>query len=369
MRALVFGAGRDGDPYGVKVVVVGATGNCGTSLVRALSRDDAVDAVTGVARRLPDLTLPKVDWAAADIERDDLVPLLRRADAVVSLAWRIQPSHDLDALWRTNVEGTTRVMRATREARVPALVYASSVGTYSPGPKDTPVTETWPTNGIRQSYYARHKAEVERRLDAFERDTPEMRVVRVRPALVFKREAATGIRRLFVGPFLPPFLLHRRLLRVVPDIPGLVVQAVHGDDLADLYRRTILSDARGAFNAAAEPVLDAEAVAERLGARRLPVPRAVARGVMAATWRAHLQPSPPGWLDLGLSVPTMDSSRARNELGWRPSVSALDAFLEVVDGMRDSTGGTTPPLDPATSGRLREREVLTGVGSRDEAAA
>ena len=50
-------------------------------------------------------------------------------------------------------------------------------------------------------------------------------------------------------------------------------------------------------------------------------------------------------------------------------MSALDAFLEVVGGLRDSAGGTTPPLDPATSGRLREREVLTGVGSRDEAAA
>jgi nucleoside-diphosphate-sugar epimerase len=353
----------------MKVVVVGATGNCGTSLVRALSRDDAIDAVTGVARRLPDLRLPKVDWVSADIERADLAPLFRGADAVVSLAWRIQPSHDLDALWRTNVEGTTRVVHAAREAHVPALVYASSVGTYSPGPKDAPVDESWPTDGIPQSFYARHKAEVERRLDVFERETPEMRVVRVRPALVFKREAATGIRRLFVGPFLPPMLLHPRLLRVVPDVAGLRVQAVHGDDLADLYRRAILSDARGAFNAAAEPVLDADAVAGRLGARRLPVPQAVARAVMATTWRAHLQPSPPGWLDLGLSVPTMDSSRARDELGWAPSVSAVDALVEVVEGMRDSTGGVTPPLAPATSGRLRGRELATGVGSRDEAAA
>ena len=65
----------------------------------------------------------------------------------------------------------------------------------------------------------------------------------------------------------------------------------------------------------------------------------------------------------------MDSSRARDVLGWEPSINALDAFLEVVDGMRDSAGEATPPLDPATSGRLRQREILTGVGSRDEAAA
>jgi nucleoside-diphosphate-sugar epimerase len=260
-------------------------------------------------------------------------------------------------------------MRAAREAGVPALVYASSVGTYSPGPKDRRVDESWPTDGIPESFYARHKVEVERRLDAFERETPEMRVVRVRPALVFRRGSATGVRRLFVGPFLPSVLLRRRFLRVVPDVTGLRVQAVHGDDLADLYRRTILSDARGAFNAASDPVLDAEVVAARLGARRVRVPPAIARGVMTATWRAHLQPSPPGWLDLGLAVPTMDSSRARDELGWEPSVSALDAFLDVVDGMRDAAGEATPPLDPATSGPSRERELVTGVGSRDDAAA
>jgi UDP-glucose 4-epimerase len=89
---------------------------------------------------------------------------------------------------------------------------------------------------------------------------------------------------------------------------------------------------------------------------------------MTATWRAHLQPSPPGWL-VGLAVPTLDSSRARDELGWEPSVSALDAFLEVVDGMRDAAGEATPPLDPVTSGPMRERELVSGVGSRDDAAA
>ena len=57
-------------------------------------------------------------------------------------------------------------------ARGPALVYASSVGAYSPGPKDRRVDETWPTGGVPTSFYSRHKAEVERLLDAFEREHP-----------------------------------------------------------------------------------------------------------------------------------------------------------------------------------------------------
>ena len=82
---------------------------------------------------------------------------------------------------------------------MPALVYASSVGAYSPGPKDRRVDESWPTAGIESSFYSRHKAEVERLLDRFERETPSVRVVRLRPALIFKREAASGIRRLFAA--------------------------------------------------------------------------------------------------------------------------------------------------------------------------
>lgn len=334
----------------MRVVVFGATGNCGTSLVRALSAEPAVDAVLGVARRLPRLTVPKVEWAAADIERDDLRRLVRGADVVVSLAWRIQPSHDVDALRRTNVEGTTRVMHAVRDEGVGALVYASSVGTYARGPKDRLVDESWLTSGIPSSFYSRHKAEVERRLDTFERESPHVRVVRVRPALVFKREAASGVRRLFLGSLVPKPLLRVPLLSLVPDVPGLRAQGVHADDLADLYRRVVVGDARGAFNAAAEPVLDAKLIATRLGARRVPMPPAVLRGAVTATWKARLQPTPAGWVDMGLGVPLLDSTRAREELGWRPSIDALDALLEVIEGMRESAGAPTPPLEPMGAG-------------------
>jgi UDP-glucose 4-epimerase len=80
----------------------------------------------------------------------------RHADAVVHLAWQIQPSHDPARLRRTNAEGSTRVLQAVATANVPALVYASSVGAYSAGPKDRLVDENWPMNGIRTSFYACH---------------------------------------------------------------------------------------------------------------------------------------------------------------------------------------------------------------------
>ncbi len=117
----------------MRVVVVGATGNVGTSLLDALAGEAQVESVLGLARRLPQLELPNVEWARADISTDDLLPHFHGADCVVHLAWKIQPSHDPKELWLTNVHGSSRVFLATAEAHVPALVYASSSAPIRPG--------------------------------------------------------------------------------------------------------------------------------------------------------------------------------------------------------------------------------------------
>ena len=348
----------------MRIVIVGASGNVGTSTLAALANDPDIESIVGVSRRVPARSFPKTEWVAADIVMSPLTDIFQGADAVIHLAWLIQPGRDLDTLRRVNVDGSARVFRAARDAGVPTLVYASSVGAYSPGPKDRRVDESWPTEGVQSSYYAQHKAETERLLDAFEAENADMRVVRLRPGLIFKRDAASEIRRLFAGPFLPTPLLQRRLIPVVPRVERLVFQAVHSLDAGEAYRLAAVRDVRGAFNIAAEPVLDPDELGRLLGARPVPVPAAALRAGANLTWRLRLQPSAPGWVDMALSVPLMDTTRARDELGWTPRRTAGDALLELLEGMHDGAGTGTPPLDPATSGPARVRELLTGVGSR-----
>jgi UDP-glucose 4-epimerase len=348
----------------MRVVVTGATGNVGTSVLAALSRDEAVTEIVGIARRRPPATGAKTTWLERDVVRDDLAEAFAGADAVVHLAWAIQPSRDEATLHAINVAGSQRVFRAAAEAGVGALVYASSVGAYAPGPKEPPVDESWPTTGIETSFYSRHKAIVEDLLDELEPDVPELRVVRMRPALIFKGEAASEIRRLFAGPFLPGFLIRPQLIPFVPRIPGLRFQAVHSLDVGDAYRRAVVGDARGAFNLAADPVISPPELASVLDARTLPVPVPVARALTDVTWRLHLQPTPPGWLDLALKVPVMDSSRARDELGWRPAHTSIEALEELLAGLRRGEGAPTPPLDPDAGGRARLGEIRTGVGQK-----
>ena len=348
----------------MRVVIVGATGNAGTSLLAALRGEPAVTEIVAVARRPAALADPRARFVAADVATDDLAPAMRGADVVVHLAWLIQPSRDEAVTRAVNVDGSRRVFDAAVRAGARALVYASSVGAYGPGPKDRRVREDWPVAGIPTLFYARHKAEVERMLDGLEREHPALRVVRLRPGLIFKRGAATGIRRLFAGPLLPTPLLRPERIPFVPDVARLRFQAVHSLDVGDAYRRAIVDDgARGAYNVAAEPVLDPAVLAATLGARRVPMRARVVRALVAASWRARLQPTPPGWLDLALAVPLMDVQRARDELGWRPRTSATDALLELLRGLHDGAELPTPPLARATTAPARARELRTGVGA------
>jgi nucleoside-diphosphate-sugar epimerase len=291
--------------------------------------------------------------------------LLRGADAVVHLAWLIQPGRDEAVTHRTNVTGSERVFAAAVEAGVRTIVYASSVGAYSPGPKDRLVDESWPTDGIETSFYARHKAAVERQLDRLEREQPALRIVRLRPGLIFKREAATEIRRLFAGPFVPGSLLRPGLIPIVPDHPRLRFQAVHSLDVGDAYRRAVVNgDARGAFNIAAEPVIGPAELGQVLRARPVKTPAALLRAGAAAAYALRLTPTEAGWLDMAFAVPLMDTGRARRELGWTAGQSSTDALAELLAGMRSGSDLDTPPLARGTTAPARLRELLTGIGAR-----
>jgi nucleoside-diphosphate-sugar epimerase len=348
----------------MRVVVVGATGNVGTSVVQALAADEQVETVVGIARRRPQWQPPKTTWIGADISRDDLVSRFRGADAVVQLAWIFQPTHDELATWRNNVLGSIRVFEAAAEAGVGALIYSSSVGAYSPGPQDRGVDESWPTHALSTAAYGREKSYLERVLDTFERDHPEMRVVRLRPGFIFKRESAAAQRRLFAGPFVPTTLIRAALLPIVPDLPGLRLQALHSRDAGQAFRLAVVHPVRGAFNIAADPVLDARTLGELLGARPVKAPVWPVRAAVAAAWKLHLVPASPTLLDLALSLPLMDVTRARTELGWTPTLTSLDAIREFLDGLRAGSGMNTPPLDAAAGGRFREKELATGAGQR-----
>ena len=343
----------------MRVAVIGATGNVGTAVLDVLGRTSDITSVLGISRRMPDTEAEpysgcewsSIDIAAAsgqDTAHRDLTEALTGADAVIHLAWLIQPNSDRDLLRRVNVDGTARVAAAVAAAGVPHLVVASSVGAYSPDDSMDERDEAWPTEGIRSSHYSVDKAAQERVLDDFCADRPEITVTRLRPALIFGAPAASEIQRYFLGTWMPVQLLRAGRLPFLPLPAGLRgVQAVHSTDVARAYVAGVLRRRSGAFNICADDVLHPKDLAELLDhGRHIPVPNGAVRAALSMGHSSSLVAADAGWLDMGLRVPLMDNARARRELDWEPEYSAMDAARELLKGMADGEGAASVPLRP-----------------------
>ena len=237
------------------------------------------------------------------------------------------------------------MVAACLRAKVGHLVVASSVGAYTAVDDDEPRDESWPTDGIPTSHYAVDKAAQERVLD--DAEEAGLAVARVRPALVFDSDAGAEITRLFLGALVPPPLLRPGALPVLPVPAGLRLQVVHGEDLADAYLRILLRRATGAFNIAGEPVLRGDDLAEVPDhGRPVTVPPAALRPLFSLAYQARAVAADPGWLDMGMSVPVMDTGRARSELEWQPRHEAKDTLRELLTGMAEGQGTGSPQMRP-----------------------
>lgn len=346
---------------GKRIVVTGATGNVGSSVVEALSAHESVGSVLGLSRRATTWTVPKVEFAVADVSKDNLHRHFQGADAVIHLAWLFQPTHHPEVTWENNVTGSIRVFQAVAETEVPALIHASSVGAYSPGSRQPAVSEQWPTHGWPDAAYPREKAYLERCLDAFQ-DRHHTRTVRMRPGFTFQKKSASAQRRLFAGPLLPGSLVKRPWIPVLPRLPELTMQVIHSADVASAYVAAALGPHAGAFNLAADPPVDMETVAELLGARLIDVPERMIRTGIRAAWYAHAIPATPGLFDTVMRIPKMDCTRARLELGWLPTYTPTEVLQEFFDGLRTGAGGPTAPLaSDRPAGRIRE--FTSGIGA------
>ena len=351
----IFAGGRRATGYLhiMRIVIVGASGNVGTALLRNLARRSDRGPVIGICRRPPTAERPYdiATWRSVDVAdpraADELTALLQPDDVVVNLAWGFQPTRDTEQLERVGVGGLRAVIDAAERVGVRHLVHMSSVGAYSAGPGQR-VTEDWPTDGVPTSAYSRHKAAAERLLDGLESRRTDLVVTRLRPGLIFQRAAGSSLLRYGLPGYVPASLI--RLLPVLPLDRRLLVAVVHADDVASAIVAAIDRKAAGAFNLAAEPAIGRDDIAAALRAWPVQVPKRMIRAVVAATWTARLQRIDAGWIDLAFAAPLLDTTRAREQLAWEPVVDARSALAEAISGMAAADSAGSPVLRRRTIG-------------------
>jgi nucleoside-diphosphate-sugar epimerase len=348
-----------------RIVITGASGNVGTALLRRLAEGGTDYEIVGVTRRRPppEGVYRCVQWHELDLADPgveiQLLNVFRGAQCVIHLAWGFQPTRNTRYLDAVAINGSSAVLSAAHNVKVPQLVHMSSVGTYAPGRYGERVDESWSTDGIRSSAYSRAKSAVEKMLDGYERRNPDgVGIARMRPGFIGQRDAAVGLRRYILPAYVDPRWV--RWLRVLPLDRGLTIPMVHADDVADACVRAVERCALGPFNLAAEPPVHRADIARALRALPIHVPASVLGVLADASWRTRLQPIDRGWLDMMFSVPLVDTTRARTVLDWSPGWGSAELLADVIDGFRHDSGTPSPVLQSRSLVEAVARDVTDG---------
>jgi nucleoside-diphosphate-sugar epimerase len=245
-----------------------------------------------------------------------LAAALRGVDVVVHLAARVHMMNDdapdtLTEFRRVNVEGTVALARAAVEHGVRRIVFVSSVKVNGEATAGRPFTED--DAPAPQDPYGVSKREAEDALRTIGARTG-MEITIVRPALVY----GPGVRANFLhllktverGIPLPlPNIQNRRSLVGVENLADLLVECVGHPGAAN--ETFMASDG--------EDVSTRELVArmaKALGrpARFLPVPESAIRLAARMTGKEAA-------VDRLFGSLVVDSSKARQKLGWKPPVT------------------------------------------------
>ncbi|OBK71217.1 NAD-dependent epimerase/dehydratase family protein [Mycobacterium sp. 1274761.0] len=351
----------------MRIAVTGASGNVGTALLRRLTEPGSGHELIGVVRRPPRATgvYARVKWHQLDLAElgaeNSLEEIFDGVDAVVHLAWGFQPTRNTEYLARQGVGGTSAVVKAAHAASVGQLLHMSSVGAYAAGRYGERVDESWSTAGIPSSPYSRNKAAAEALLDDYEREHGDagIPIARMRPGFIVQRAAASGLMRYALPGYVP--MLAVPILPLLPLDRRLCIPLIHADDVADAFASAIERRAVGPFNLAAEPPVGRDDVAGILKAKSIHVPAGVLGMLVDVSWRARLQPIDRGWLDMAFSVPLLDCTRAKNELGWNPQRSSVAALADVIEGVGQQAHGDSAPLRRRSMLEQLWRDVTQGL--------
>jgi nucleoside-diphosphate-sugar epimerase len=119
----------------MKVFVTGGTGFIGGEIVRQLrERGDEVVCLVRSPEKAERLTALGCQLASGDLGDETAIRNgVEGCDAVVHAAAMYEvgiPASKRPAMWEANVAGTERVMNAALEAKVPKIVYVSTVGAF-----------------------------------------------------------------------------------------------------------------------------------------------------------------------------------------------------------------------------------------------
>ena len=331
---------------GLTVAVTGPTGEIGVAFLRALEGSDAVTEVRGMARRPFDpgsKGLSKTRYVQGDVLDREAVDRLVEG-RTWSCTWPSSSSGPRRRAGRSTSPVPATSSRRRSAAGAQRLVYTSSVAAYGfHASNPLPLHEDLGPAGTEDFYYSAQKAELEATLEEALAGSDVAAYV-FRPSIVGGPDSPILVTNVpYVGT---PSILPKAMRRLVDKVPqpgpvildpGVPMQIVHADDVAAALVTAVEgTGSPGYYNLAASGEFTMRDLARELGWNCVPIP-SLAVDVSAETVkRLPAMPSQAAWIQTARISVVMDTTRAREVLGWRPQHDAMSTLRQTVQGATEA---------------------------------
>jgi UDP-glucose 4-epimerase len=308
----------------MKYVITGGSGYIGGRLIDMLTQREDTEVVN-IDLRPPAVPRPRTRFVQMDIRDRGMRSFLEseRPDALVHLAFVLNPIRDEHKMYDIDVNGTQNVLDAAAVAGISQLLVASSTTAYGAFPDNpVPLTEEHPVRGLPGYEYARDKTEIDRLCQLWAAQHPDRAMTIVRPTIVFGPNVDNYIVRFWTtSPFFP--LLDGR----DPDW-----QFVHEEDVVEAMSRLLLEKRAGIFNLTADGTIKLSEAARFAGLKTRRMPTRVYRRIAKVAWALHLPnvEAPPGQIDFLLYPWIASNEKLKAELGWTPRYTSRETFVDTM---------------------------------------
>ena len=311
-----------------RVLVTGADGFLGRSVVKALADQRHLQAVLAVdVREVPEARrLPGVTYVVQDVRDKTIAQTIadNQIDTVVHLASIVTPGKGSNREFEHSVDvgGTSNVLGACMKHGVAHLIVSSSGAAYGYR-ADNPVwlREEDPLRGNEVFAYSHHKRLVEKMLARARVECPRLRQTVLRIGTILGERVDNQITALFEKP---------RLLAIAgsdspfvfiwdEDVTGAILHAVGG------------KGAPGCYNLAGDGALTIHELAERLGKRTRVLPAGLLRLALRVGSTLGLTRYGPEQLDFLRYRPVLLNTALKERFGYVPRKSSAQAFEAFVE--------------------------------------
>lgn len=309
-----------------RVLVTGADGFLGRSLLAALAEQGRLEALVAVDVREvpPDRRLMGVTYRQLDVRDSRIAEAIadHAIDTVVHLASIVTPGKDSNRAFEHSVDvgGTRNVLEACVANGVRHMVVSSSGAAYGYH-ADNPawITESQPLRGNVVFAYADHKRQVEEMLADYRERHPSLAQTVLRIGTILGERVDNQITALFEK---------KRLIAIRGSASPFVF--VWDEDVTGAIAHALGGAPSGCYNLAGDGALTIHEIASRLGKRAVDWPAGVLKAALAAGSALGVSRYGPEQLDFLRYRPVLLNTALKERFGYVPlktSSEAFDAFV------------------------------------------